>query len=318
MNEIPTYSDIEEAVKRIRGFAHKTPVLQSSYFSQLTGSELFFKCENYQKVGAFKFRGAFNAISKLSKEDGEKGIITHSSGNHAQAVALASKKNGYKATIVMPENAPKVKVNAVRGYGAEIVFCESTIESRQETTDQIISKTGATFIHPYNNANVIAGQGTAAKELLEEVPDLDIIIAPIGGGGLMSGTAIASKAIKPNILVLGAEPKLADDAYRSFHAGSIQPVLRTDTIADGLRTSLGSLTFQIIQEKVDDIITVSEESIIRDMRRVWERMKIIIEPSCAVPVSALLDGGIDISGKKVGIILTGGNVDLDNLPWMSN
>lgn len=318
MSELPSYSDIEEASKRLQGFAHKTPVLQSSYFNQLADAELFFKCENFQKVGAFKFRGAFNAISQLSKEDGEKGIITHSSGNHAQAVALASKMNGYEATIVMPKNAPKVKVNAVRDYGAEIVFCESTIELRQETTDQIISETGATFIHPYNNADVIAGQGTSAKELLEEIPDLDTIIAPIGGGGLMSGTAIASKSIKPNIQVLGAEPKLADDAYRSYQAGSIQPVLRTDTIADGLRTSLGPLTFQIIQEKVDNIITVSEESIVRDMRRVWERMKIIIEPSCAVPISALLDGEIDISGKKVGVILTGGNVDLDNLPWMND
>ncbi|MCG2588760.1 pyridoxal-phosphate dependent enzyme [Rhodohalobacter sulfatireducens] len=315
MSDIPTYSDIKEAAKRIQGFAHKTPVLQSSFFNQRTGAELFFKCENFQKVGAFKFRGAFNAISQLTEDDGKKGIITHSSGNHAQAVALASKMNGYKATIVMPENAPIVKVNAVRDYGAEIVFCESTIESRQESTDQIISTTGATFIHPYNNADVIAGQGTSAKELLEEVPDLDIIIAPIGGGGLMSGTAIASKSIKPDIKVLGAEPKLADDAYRSFQAGSIQPVLRTDTIADGLRTSLGSLTFQIIKDNVDDIVTVTEESIVRDMRRVWERMKIIIEPSCAVPISALLDGEVDISGKKVGIILTGGNVDLENLPW---
>ncbi|MDZ7719099.1 MAG: pyridoxal-phosphate dependent enzyme [Balneolaceae bacterium] len=315
MSDIPVYKDVEEASKRILGHAHKTPVLQSSYFNHLTGAELFFKCENFQKVGAFKFRGAFNAISKLSTEEGEKGIITHSSGNHAQAVALASKMNGYKATIVMPENAPKVKVNAVRDYGAKIVFCESTIESRQDTTDQIISETGATFIHPYNNADVIAGQGTSAKELLEEVPDLDIIITPIGGGGLMSGTAIASQAINPDIQVYGAEPKLADDAYRSFQAGSIQPVLRTDTIADGLRTSLGSLTFQIIEENIDEIITVSEESIVRDMRRVWERMKIIIEPSCAVPISALLDGDLDLNGKKVGIILTGGNVDLENLPW---
>ena len=315
MSKIPTYSDIQESAKRIHGFAHKTPVLQSSYFNRLTGAELFFKCENFQKVGAFKFRGAFNAISQLSKEGGDKGIITHSSGNHAQAVALASKINRYKATIVMPKNAPKVKVNAVQDYGAEIVFCESTIESRQETTDQIISKTGATFIHPYNNADVITGQGTSAKELLEEIPDLDIIIAPIGGGGLLNGTAIASKAIKPNIQILGAEPKLADDAYRSYQAGSIQPVLQTDTIADGLRTSLGSLTFQIINEKADDIITVAEDSIIRDMRRVWERMKIIIEPSSAVPISALLDGSADIGGKKIGIILTGGNVDLENLPW---
>lgn len=315
MENLPSYSDIKEASERIRGFAHKTPVLESAYFNQLTGANLYFKCENFQKVGAFKFRGAFNAISQLSEEDGQKGIITHSSGNHAQAVALASQMLGYKATIVMPENAPKVKVNAVRDYGAEIVFCKSTIEARQETTDQIISETGATFIHPYNNSDVIAGQGTSAKELLEEITDLDIIIAPIGGGGLMSGTAIASKAIKPNIRVFGAEPKLADDAYRSYQSGEIEPVLRTDTIADGLRTSLGSLTFQAIQKNVDNIITVSEESIIRDMRRIWERMKIIIEPSCAVPVSALIDGNIDLSGKKLGIILTGGNVDLNNLPW---
>lgn len=312
----PSYSDIRDAADRLSGFAHKTPVLESSFFNDLAGAHLYFKCENFQKVGAFKFRGAMNAISQLSEDDANKGIITHSSGNHAQAVALASKIHGYTATIVMPENAPKVKVHAVQDYGAEIVFCESTIESRQETVDQIISNTGATFIHPYNHPDVIAGQGTAAKELLDEVPDLDMILAPIGGGGLISGTAIASKTINPQIKVIGAEPALADDAYRSFRSGTIQPVLRTDTIADGLRTSLGSLTFQIIHEKVDKIITVSEESIIRDMRRMWERMKIIIEPSCAVPISALLDGDMQIRGKKIGVIITGGNVDLDQLPWM--
>lgn len=315
MNRIPTYQDIGKAAERIAGYAHKTPVLQSSYFNQLSGAHLYFKCENFQKVGAFKFRGAFNAISQISEEEGKKGIITHSSGNHAQAVALASKMNGYKATIVMPQNAPKVKVNAVLDYEAEIVFCENTIESRQETTDHIISETGATFIHPYNNTNVIAGQGTCAKELLEEIPGLDLIIAPVGGGGLISGTAISAKSINPEICVTGAEPALADDAYRSLQKGSIQPVLRTDTIADGLRTSLGSLTFKIIQEKLDDVMTVQEESIIRDMRRVWERMKIIVEPSGVVPLSALLDANMNIAGKKVGIILTGGNTDLENLPW---
>lgn len=315
-SEVPSYKDILKAAERIAGYAHKTPVLQSSFFNRLTGADLYFKCENFQKVGAFKFRGAFNAISKLPEDEGRKGIITHSSGNHAQAVALASKMNGYKATIVMPENAPKVKVNAVRDYGAEIVFCETTIESRQETTDRIISKTGAAFIHPYNNPDVIAGQGTCAKELLEEIPELDIIIAPIGGGGLISGTTISAKSINSKNIVLGAEPKLADDAFRSFKAGSIQPVLNTDTIADGLRTSLGSLTFKIIQEKLDDILTVTEESIIRDMRNVWERMKIIIEPSSAVPISALVDGQFNIHGKKIGIILTGGNVDVGNLPWI--
>lgn len=315
MSKIPTYQEITEAASRIEGHAHKTPVLTSTYFNQLTEADLYFKCENFQKVGAFKFRGAFNAISKLSSSDGKKGIITHSSGNHAQAVALAAGLNGYSATIVMPENAPKVKVNAVREYGAAIQFCEPTIESRQETAEQIISKTGATFIHPYNHKDVIAGQGTCALEFLEEIPDLDIIITPVGGGGLISGTAIAAKTINPKIKVLGAEPKLADDAYRSLRSGSIQPVLRTDTIADGLRTSLGSLTFQIIKEKLDDILLVSEASIIRDMQKVWERMKIIIEPSSAVPLSALLESNPGIVGKKVGIIFTGGNVDVENLPW---
>lgn len=318
MSAIPSFQDITEASERIAGYAHKTPVLQSSYFNRLTGANLFFKCENFQKVGAFKFRGAFNAISQLSKDDGQKGIITHSSGNHAQAVALASKICGYKATIVMPQNAPKIKVNAVHDYGAKIVFCENNIESRQDTTDQIISDTGGTFIHPYNDPIVIAGQGTCAKELLEEIQNLDIIIAPVGGGGLISGTAIAAKSIKPDIMVFGAEPEFADDAYRSFQAGTIQPVLRTDTIADGLRTSLGTLTFKIIKDKLDGIVTVADESIIRDMKSVWERMKIIIEPSSAVPVSALRSRKIDIKGKRVGVILTGGNTDIENLQWSSS
>jgi len=312
---LPQYADVEKAHRRIGSYIHRTPVLTSSYFNRLTGGELFFKCENFQKVGAFKFRGACNAVMSLSKSEGEKGIITHSSGNHAQAVALAARMNGYQATIVMPENAPKVKVNAVREYGAEIVFCESTIQARDETAQKIIAETGATFIHPYNHPAVIAGQGTAAKELLEEQPDLDIIIAPVGGGGLISGTAITAKHLNPKISIIGAEPERADDAFRSFHSGKIEPVLRTDTVADGLRTSLGELTFQVIQTHLDDIVTVSEESIIRDMRAVWERMKIIIEPSCSVPLSAILDKKVDVKGKKVGIILTGGNVDLENLPW---
>lgn len=312
---LPQYADVEKAHRRIGSYIHRTPVLTSSYFNRLTGGELFFKCENFQKVGAFKFRGACNAVMSLSKSEGEKGIITHSSGNHAQAVALAARMNGHQATIVMPENAPKVKVNAVREYGAEIVFCESTIQARDETAQKIIAETGATFIHPYNHPAVIAGQGTAAKELLEEQPDLDIIMAPVGGGGLISGTAITAKHLNPKISIIGAEPERADDAFRSFHSGKIEPVLRTDTVADGLRTSLGELTFQVIQTHLDDIVTVSEESIIRDMRAVWERMKIIIEPSCSVPLSAILDKKVDVKGKKVGIILTGGNVDLENLPW---
>ncbi|TVR16353.1 MAG: threonine/serine dehydratase [Balneolaceae bacterium] len=316
MQSIPTFTSIIEAAERIKSFTTRTPVLQSAWFNDQTGAELFFKCENFQKVGAFKFRGACNAISKLPVSEGKKGIVTHSSGNHAQAVALAAKLNGYKATIVMPENAPNVKVAAVKGYGAEIVFCESTIDAREETAQQIVHETGATFIHPYNYPDVIAGQGTAAKELLEEVPELDAIIAPVGGGGLMSGTLIAAKAMKPGIRVFGAEPELADDAYRSLQSGKIEPVLRTDTIADGLRTSLGELTFRIIQTHIDDLVTVSETSIVREMKNTWERMKIIIEPSCAVPVAALMERKIQVKGMKVGIIITGGNVDLESLPWM--
>ena len=315
MMQSPELKDILEAAERIREAAHVTPVLESSHLNRETGAKLFFKCENFQKVGAFKFRGAMNAISKLAKEEGRKGIITHSSGNHAQAVALASSMNGYSATIVMPENAPKVKVDAVRGYGAEIVFCEPTIEARQETADRLIEKTGGTFIHPYNHPDVIAGQGTCVLELLNQVPDMDIVMAPVGGGGLISGSCVAIKSISPEIKVIGGEPELADDAYRSLKEGSIQPVLRTDTVADGLRTSLGSLTFQIIQKHLDDLILVSEYSIVQNMRRVWERMKIIIEPSCAVPLAAVMNRKEAFRGKRVGIILTGGNVDLDHLPW---
>lgn len=311
----PDFNDVKKAANRISPFAHNTPVLQSSWFNRETGGNLYFKCENFQKVGAFKFRGARNAIQSLDESDGRKGIVTHSSGNHAQAVALAASLRGFPATIVMPENAPKVKVNAVRDYGAKIVFCESTTEARENAAQKVIEETGAHFIHPYDHPDVIAGQGTCAKELMEEIPGLDIIIAPVGGGGLISGTAISTKAMNPKTNVVAAEPELADDAYRSLKRGSIQPVLRTDTIADGLRTSLGKLPFSILSDLLDDIVTVSEESIIRDMRLVWERMKIIIEPSCAVPVSAILDGKVDVAGKNVGIIITGGNVDLDHLPW---
>lgn len=316
MIEIPTFADVLEAADRIKPFANKTPVLESNWYNQQIGAELFFKCENFQKVGAFKFRGACNAVLSLSKQEGNRGIVTHSSGNHAQAVALAARTKGYKATIIMPKNAPSVKVRAVREYGATILFCEPTIDARKEMTYRFIEETNSHFIHPYNHPMVIAGQGTAAKEFLEEIPDLDIIIAPVGGGGLISGTCISAKQIKPSIHVIGSEPELADDAYRSLKEGTIQPVLRTDTIADGLRTSLGDVTFRIMKEKLDDLVTVPESSIIREMRTVWERMKIIIEPSCAVPVAACMDQKFDIKGKKVGIILTGGNVDLEKLPWM--
>ena len=316
MKEIPDYTDVLQAAERIKPFANRTPIFKSNWFNQQTGAELYFKCENFQKVGAFKFRGACNAVLSLSEQEGNKGIATHSSGNHAQAVALATRNKGYQATIIMPKNAPVIKIKAVKEYGAKILFCEPTIEARKEMSYQFIEESGAHFIHPYNHPMVIAGQGTVAKEFLEEVPDLDVIIAPVGGGGLISGICISAKHIKPTIKVVGCEPELADDAYRSMKAGSIQPVLRTDTIADGLRTSLGDVTFKIMSEKLDDLVTVSEVSIIREMRSVWERMKLIIEPSCAVPVAACMEQKIDIKGKKVGIILTGGNVDLDKLPWL--
>ncbi|MAO65868.1 MAG: serine dehydratase [Balneola sp.] len=313
--EIPTIDDIRKAHQLISEHAHRTPVFSSKQMNEKSGGQIFFKCENFQKVGAFKFRGASNAIFSLSEDEASKGVATHSSGNHAQAVALAAKMKGIPAYIVMPENAPKVKVKAVKNYGAEVTFCESTLEARETTLDQVVERTGATFIHPYDDARIIAGQGTAALELLEDHPDLDVIIAPVGGGGLLSGTALAARSIKPDILVIGAEPKNADDAYRSFKAGELIPVQNPDTIADGLRTSLGKLPFSIITEYVDDIVTVPEESIVEAMRYIWERLNMIIEASCAVPVAAVFDGKVDVKGKKVGIIITGGNVDLDNLPW---
>jgi len=314
-NKIPTFSDIKKAFEVIEPFARRTPVLSSTQVNLRAGSELYFKCENFQKVGAFKFRGACNTVMTLSEGDAKRGVATHSSGNHAQAIALAAKLRGIDAHIVMPENAPKVKVEAVKGYGAEITFCESTLEARETTLSKVVDQTGATFIHPYNDARVISGQGTSALELLTDYPDLDMILTPIGGGGLLSGTSISAKSMKPNIEVIGTEPQLADDAYRSFKEGSIQPVLSTATIADGLRTSVGELPFKIIQKNVDNIVTVSEESIISAMRYIWERMNIIIEPSCAVPVAAVFDGKVRVTNKKVGIIITGGNVDLGNLPW---
>ncbi len=312
---IPTLEDVKKAHEVITPHAHVTPVLSNLHVNKKVSANVFFKCENFQKVGAFKFRGASNAVLPLSDEEAKKGVATHSSGNHAQALALAAKIRGIPAYVVMPDNAPKVKVEAVQNYGAEITFCESTLESRESTLLEVVEKTGAAIIHPYNDARIVAGQGTAAVELLEAHPDLDIILTPVGGGGLLSGTAVAAKSIKPAIQVIGTEPDQADDAYRSFKAGKLIPAYSTNTIADGLRTSLGELPFSIIQTKVDDIVTVSEESIIKAMRYIWERMNIIIEPSCAVPVAAIFDGKIDVKGKKVGIIITGGNVDLDNLPW---
>jgi len=311
----PSFADIKKASELIRQHANRTPVFTSRSVNERAGASIYFKCENFQRVGAFKFRGACNAVFSLNEEEAQKGVATHSSGNHAQAVALAAKMRGIPAFVVMPENAPKVKVKAVKGYGAKVTFCESTLEARETTLEKVVEKTGAIFIHPYDNARVVAGQGTAALEFLEEQPDLDIIMTPVGGGGLLSGSSISAKALKPDISVIGAEPEMADDAYRSFKEGKLIPVEDPDTIADGLRTSLGKLPFDIIKSNVDDIVTVSEDSIIDSMRFIWERMNMIIEPSCAVPVAAVFDQKIQARGKKIGIIITGGNVDLDNLPW---
>jgi len=307
---ITDFAAIELAARRLQGLAHRTPVLRSTYFDQLTRAALFFKCENFQKVGAFKFRGACNAIAALSSEQGRLGVVTHSSGNHGQAVALAAALKGYPALVVMPENAARVKIEAVRGYGAEVVFCEPTTPARAAAVERVLDERGGCFIPPYDHPDVIAGQGTAAKELFEEHPDLDLIVAPVGGGGLISGTAIAARHMSPNCRVVAAEPANADDAARSFRSGRIEPVATTTTIADGLRSSLGALTFAVIRRHVDDVVTVSEEAIIETLGQVWERMKIVIEPSCAVPLAAILENQIDVAGQRVGIIVTGGNVDL--------
>ncbi len=315
--EIPNYTNIAEAAERISSYVNKTPVLTSEASNIKSEAELYFKCENFQKVGAFKFRGACNAIFSLSDNDASNGVATHSSGNHAQALALSAKLRGIPAFVVMPRNAPPVKIAAVKGYGAKVILCDPTQEARESTLKQVVNDTGAIFIHPYDNVDVIAGQGTAIVELLSKVPDLDMIITPVGGGGLLSGTSIAAKHINPEIQVVGAEPELADDAYRSFKSGERIPLNGTDTVADGLRTSLSERTFSIIKQNVDEIVTVPESSIIRDMRWIWERMNMIIETSCAVPVSAVFDGKLDVKGKKIGIIITGGNVDLAKLPWQT-
>lgn len=312
---VPSFKQVQEAYLKIRDKVHRTPVMHSQKVNARAGGMLFLKCENFQKVGAFKFRGASHTIGNLSDEEAKKGVATHSSGNHAQAVALAAKLRGIPAHIVMPENAPKVKVNAVRDYGAEIIFCEPTQEARESTLEEVIGETGATLIHPYDDPDIIMGQGSAAIELLEDYPDLDLILAPIGGGGLMSGTAIAASGLAPEAKVIGTEPEVANDAYLSFQSGQRHGVQSTDTVADGLRVSLSELTFACIQKHVDEIVTVTEQEIVDAMRFIWERMKIIIEPSSAVPVAAVFNGKVDVKDKKAGIIITGGNMDLDRLPW---
>ncbi|MFA3783451.1 threonine/serine dehydratase [Melioribacteraceae bacterium 4301-Me] len=315
MQNIPSKQEIERAHERIKKFIHRTPVFTSSSFNEIFGGYLFFKCENLQRVGAFKMRGASNVILSLSENELLKGVATHSSGNHAAAVSLAAKLRNTKAYIVMPHTAPQIKQNAVRGYGAEVILCEPTLQSREETLKKVVEQTGAYFIHPYNDARIVAGQASAAKEVFEEINDLDFIIAPVGGGGLLSGTALSTYFFSPSTKVIGAEPKGADDAFRSIRDNKIYPSINPKTIADGLLTQLGELTFSIIKKYVSEIITVEEDSIVKSMRMIWERMKIIVEPSAAVTLAVLLENKEKFENKKIGLILSGGNVDLDKLPW---
>jgi threonine dehydratase len=312
---LPSLSDIQAAHSRIRPYIHWTPVLSSGLLNRIFDCELFFKCENFQKVGAFKFRGATNAVLSLTPMEKSRGVVTHSSGNHAAALALAANMNGVKAYIVMPENAPVVKKNAVTGYGADITFCKPTLQAREETTRMIMDKTGATLVHPYDNFNVICGQGTAALELLSERNDLEIVIAPVGGGGLMSGTSVCVKGINRKIQVFGAEPLNANDAYISFSTGTLTPSSNPVTVADGLLTSLSELTFSVIKGNVDQIYTASEDSIIECMLLVWERMKIIIEPSSATVLAIIKENPEIFRGKRTGLIISGGNVDFRKLPF---
>lgn len=309
---VPDKQKIIEAHERIKTFISHTPVMTSQSINERAGCNVFFKCENFQKVGAFKARGAMNAALSLPPEKRAKGLATHSSGNHAQAIARAAKILGTKSYIVMPRTAPEIKKQGVRGYGGEIFECDPTLKARESTLAEVISRTGATEIHPFNNYEVIAGQATAAKELFEEVGNLDVVMAPVGGGGLLSGTALAARYFSPNTVVIGGEPTGSDDAFRSLKTGKIE-LAQSNTIADGLLTTLGDKTFPIIQQLVSEIITVTDDEIIEALRLIWERMKIIIEPSCAVPLAALLKEKDRFKGKRIGIILSGGNVDLEKV-----
>ena len=308
-----TKQHIDEAHERIRSFIHKTPVLTSTTLDQLSGAQLFFKCENFQKIGAFKIRGGMNAVLSLAAEKRKKGIATHSSGNHAQAIAFAAREVGTKAYIVMPNNSPKVKVDAVKSYGAEIFFCEPNQQAREKTLQEVVDKTGAEFIHPYNNYDVITGQATCAKELIEEIPSLDFILAPVGGGGLLSGTLLSAHYFSPKTSVYAGEPEGAADAILSIKSGQIEKAPFVKTIADGLLTTLGDKTFPIIKQYVKDILTVTDEEIIAAMQLVYERMKLVVEPSGVVPLAALIKNKHFFTGKRVGIIFTGGNVELKKL-----
>ena len=313
--QIPGSADIISVAAQIQPYILRTVVLTSETFNKRFETELFFKCENFQKAGAFKSRGAVNAVFSLSTAEAENGVATHSSGNHAQALARAAAIRGIPAFIVMPNNSPQVKVDAVKQYGGMITFCEPTLKDREETLKKVISKTKASEIHPYDNFNIITGQATAAKELLEEIPELDLILCPVGGGGLLSGTALAAAYFSDKTEVIACEPSGADDAMRSFKAGKIIPSVNPKTIADGLLTSLGERNFPIIQQYVKEIVTVSEASIVEAMRLLFERMKIVVEPSAAVPFAALLEEKVSVKNKRIGIILSGGNIDLKTLAF---
>jgi threonine dehydratase len=312
---LPEFSAIRAAQLRIAAHVHRTPVLTCGALDAEAGAHLFFKCENFQKVGAFKARGASNAVFSMSDAEAMRGVVTHSSGNHGAALAYAAARRGIPAWVVMPDNASRVKQDNVRRYGATVRLCVPTVAAREALCAEVQSMTGATLIHPFDDERVIAGQGTAALELLEAIPDLDAIVAPVGGGGLLSGTAIAAKAIRPEATIHGAEPVNADDAARSFSSGRVEPVSATVTIADGLRTTLSPRTLGALRANVASIGLASEEGIVRAMRMTWERMKIVIEPSSAVPLACLLENTLDLRGRRVGIIVSGGNVGLDRLPW---
>jgi len=313
---IPTYDDVIAAHDRIRPYIHRTPVLTSSYFNELTGAQLFFKCENFQKAGAFKVRGASNAVFGLSDAEAAKGVCTHSSGNHALSLSYAAGRRGIPCNVVMPRTAPEAKKAAVRGYGGTITECEPSTTSREAVFAEVQAKTGGNFVHPYNDPRVIAGQGTCSREFMEQTDGVDMMVAPIGGGGMISGTCLTLSNIAPEVQIIASEPEQADDAYRSFKAGHIIADDAPETIADGLKVPLKELTWHFVRNHVTDILTASEQEIIDAMKLTWQRMKIVMEASCAVPLATILKNKDRFAGKRVGVIVTGGNVDLDKLPWM--
>lgn len=313
---IPTFDDVLSAHARIRPHIHRTPVLTSSFLNGLTGAELFFKCENLQKAGAFKARGASNAVFGLTDAGAAKGVATHSSGNHGTCLSYAAGRRGIPCTVVMPRTAPQAKKDAVRGYGGRVVECEPSTSSREAVFAEVVAETGAEFVHPYNDHRVIAGQATCSLELNEEIADLDAVVAPIGGGGMVSGTCLALSTVNPAVRIYAAEPRQADDAARSFRAGHIIADDAPETVADGLKVPLKELTWHFVQRHVTDILTAEEDEIVEAMKLIWKRMKIVMEPSSAVPLATILKNPEVFRGKRVGVIITGGNVDLDKLPWM--